>query len=537
MTTTVHLGYEVGTGTPVAIPLKHMAVCGQTQESGKTTTLEALIRRSGLRAVTFITKRGEASFTDAHRTQPYFKDQGGWQYVASVLEASRGEKLKFERAWIIRASQGANTLAEVQANVKKALADPKIRGMSADVYLTLNAYLEVVVPTIARIDWAPSLHLRAGVNAIDLTEIPEEMQHLVIKSTIDWVLHREQKTVIVVPEAWKYIPQGRGTPVKLGAEAYIRQGAALGNYLWLDSQDLGGIEKTILRSVAVWILGVQREANEIKRTLENLPASAPQLKAADIASLELGQFYACYARHAIKTYVQPTWLDGHKAAQVARGSIQTGVFHQPPAPTRPKEETVTKDEAKKLASENAELRATITELRMELKRLTTTQSTSAPPAPQSRSQERRFAQSAAVKSGPATETLATHDGQPLVEDQLYEAIKARLLADAEVQATLLKVQHRSSAIVVEVERRAVTIEGSSTRGRVARLVAQGWFDEARAASAVRGEMKRTGADPGGGGSLYDILNAFVRDGFLVRDGDKFAKAPSCVVTERELQAV
>src|SRR5436190_23885550 len=101
----LHLGFEVGSGNEVEIPLKHMAITGQTQEAGKTTALEALISRSGLRAVTFITKRGESSFVDAHRIDPYFREQADWQFVASILEASRSEQLKFERAWIIRASK------------------------------------------------------------------------------------------------------------------------------------------------------------------------------------------------------------------------------------------------------------------------------------------------------------------------------------------------------------------------------------------------------------------------------------------------
>ena len=42
----IHLGYEVGTGNSVEIPLKHTAVTGMTQESGKTTTLEALVSRA-----------------------------------------------------------------------------------------------------------------------------------------------------------------------------------------------------------------------------------------------------------------------------------------------------------------------------------------------------------------------------------------------------------------------------------------------------------------------------------------------------------
>jgi hypothetical protein len=106
-----------------------------------------------VRAVTFITKRGEASFTSARRIDPYFREQADWQFVASILEASRGEKLKFERAWIIRASKGARTLADVQHNVRESMKTAK--GLAGDVYLTLDAYLEVVVPAIARVRWAP----------------------------------------------------------------------------------------------------------------------------------------------------------------------------------------------------------------------------------------------------------------------------------------------------------------------------------------------------------------------------------------------
>jgi hypothetical protein len=207
----------------------------------------------------------------------------------------------------------------VQKNVR--LAMEKARGMSADVYLTLDAYLEVVVPEIAKVKWARGVDIQDGVNAVDLTELSLEMQHLVIRSTISWVLNREVNTIVVIPEAWKFIPQGRGTPVKLAAEAFIRQAASMGNYLWLDSQDLGGIDKQILRSVALWILGVQREANEIKRTLDNIPAGLKKPKPADIATLELGQFFACWGKHSIRTYVQPAWLPDRIAMQIAAGEV------------------------------------------------------------------------------------------------------------------------------------------------------------------------------------------------------------------------
>ena len=55
---------------PLAIPLHHLVVTGQTQESGKTTTLEALVAQSELRAIAFVTKRGEGSFAGGLQPPP-----------------------------------------------------------------------------------------------------------------------------------------------------------------------------------------------------------------------------------------------------------------------------------------------------------------------------------------------------------------------------------------------------------------------------------------------------------------------------------
>lgn len=41
--TTIPLGFAIDSGEPVSIPLRHTVITGQTQEAGKTTTLEALV--------------------------------------------------------------------------------------------------------------------------------------------------------------------------------------------------------------------------------------------------------------------------------------------------------------------------------------------------------------------------------------------------------------------------------------------------------------------------------------------------------------
>src|SRR5258706_13418332 len=143
----VLLGYEIGTGVPVNIPLRHMVVTGQTQEAGKTTALEALIVRSGLRAVTFVTKRGESAFAGGRRLQPFFRERADWVFVSSLIDATLGEKNKLLRAWPMKVGHGTKTLSEVQHNVVAAIFFNDTA--TTEIYTEIEGYLELVVPQLA----------------------------------------------------------------------------------------------------------------------------------------------------------------------------------------------------------------------------------------------------------------------------------------------------------------------------------------------------------------------------------------------------
>lgn len=345
----IRLGYEIGNGDPVDIPSdRHIGVTGQTQMSGKTTTLEALVHRSKRRAVAFVTKRAENSFREAHNLPAYFRDSADWQFVSAILESMLGEKMKLQRSWIIDACRNARTLADVRANVKRQLhgvpneaytkyyalakkerkgkAKPKhewslrpASGLSGSVLTELEAYLDIVIPQIEQLPRVDRLHLVNGLNVMDLSEYTTEMQGLVIRSVLEWVYEHERNTIVIIPEAWEFIPQNRKSPVLLAAEELIRKGAASGNYMWLDSQDIASIHTNVRRSVGTWIVGVQRESNEVKRTLGYAGAAATKLREQDIMTLTRGQFYAFYDRIGVKTYVQPFWVGDVHAQAIARG--------------------------------------------------------------------------------------------------------------------------------------------------------------------------------------------------------------------------
>lgn len=137
-------------------------------------------------------------------------------------------------------------------------------------------------------------------------------------------------------------------------------------------------------------------------------------------------------------------------------------------------------------------------------------------------------------AGNGTAAAAIAGLSPDLQEQLYQSFKNRMIDEARVDPVLLHLLTTRPELVVEVEPRVVELDGDSLRGRVARLLAAGWFKERRSTSSVRSELSRTGADPGGGGRLSEALAGLQRDGFLTREGDGWQLAPGVKITEREL---
>lgn len=100
-------------------------------------------------------------------------------------------------------------------------------------------------------------------------------------------------------------------------------------------------------------------------------------------------------------------------------------------------------------------------------------------------------------------------------NQLYEMIKARLVKEA---PALLRVLAVKPEIEVSVERKVLNVDGSSLRGRISRLIAEGFFEGGKSQSNVRTELKRRGPEPNFG-NLSREMDTLHRDGFLVRESD------------------
>lgn len=311
------VGFECGTGNEVKINPAHLFISGLTQKSGKTTTLEALIQRSGLSTISFITKPGEKCFDKGEFHKPFFQEKAEWKVVEKLFESQLGEKMKDVRAKLIELCKHEKTLKLIKQSIDNALEDSK--GTERKSLILLQAYFEDLFKELENKEYTSNLSLKTGINLMDLSSYNEELQSYIINSVLNEILHNNKNTVIIIPEAWKFIPQSKRTPSKYSIEQLIRQGAVNNNFVWFDSQDIAGVDKSILKSVSIWMLGLQTEVNEVEHTIAQIPLPKGQRPTNDqIMNLQVGEFLACFDGKCIKTYVMPNWMSENKAREIAK---------------------------------------------------------------------------------------------------------------------------------------------------------------------------------------------------------------------------
>jgi hypothetical protein len=326
----IKLGYEVKTGKVVTVQPSHLIVTGVTQQSGKTTTLEALIKRSGQKAIVFKTKIGEKSFTDGTIVPPFFRDRSDYEFVKSLIEAYNREKLFLEKGTLMGLCKGSSSLLDVKKRVDDKMTEGKLRGINAEIYQRLQHYLEQLIPQIQYANFSKTLEMRDGINIMNLERFKEEVQSLIIMSVAEEVLTNHRGIILVIPEAWKFIPQKYNNPCKRVVESFIRQGAASENYIWIDSQDMAGVDKIPLKQLSTWILGYQSERNEVKHTLDQiaLPKKAKPTED-EIMNLRKGHFIISSYDGVQRVYVQPMWMDDDEAKKIAMGEIDIATIMPP----------------------------------------------------------------------------------------------------------------------------------------------------------------------------------------------------------------
>lgn len=202
------------------------------------------------------------------------------------------------------------------------------------------------------------------------------------------------------------------------------------------------------------------------------------------------------------------------------GSAKQSAVPPPPSTIRAllaKLGDLPKEAAKKLETET-ELRARIAELEM---RLASGGPAKAPfVAVPVRS---LVAAPAAARTARVVPTAPTPPNPPeeiwtMEEEALYQKVVERLKREA---PGLLKVLVMKPELDVEIKLATISLDGSSLRGRIATLIADGFFDEPREAIAVLHELRRRGGGAGDKNNYQRELGWLSHSGFLTREPSGF----------------
>jgi len=502
------LGFEVETGKPIYLPLHHTAFTGMTQKAGKTTAIEAAAMRSGLRAVTFRTKRGEVGFeTTGKEIEPYFRERSDWRYVESLIEATLTESQRFNRSWIIRACEGTKTLSEVWNNIKEA--KKKARGLALSVYTNLDAYLKIVIPEIRKYHFSKTLNIaKSGVSVMNLIGMPTEVQALVIRSVIDYIYEHERNIIVVIPEAWKFIGLTH-TPVTYAAERLIREGASVKIYLFLDSQDISGINPRIRAQIDNWILGRQKYEHEIERTLKAIPIRNKPKKE-QIQTLKLGHFYAACDIWCRQIYFLPWQIPEKIGIQVAKGELKPEYVKKMLDERREKfrkkgNDLVWKEKYDELKTEYEKLKKNYQGLQDKIKEL----EQKIPDKAEIENLKKQLER----KDEELTKTKRKLIRFQWFEDAIKDTVKDMISSQISSEGSVLGLQSTITIVDVPKKVKQVTISDETVRGKILTLAKEGFFKTWRPLREVVKELEEHRWTPNYETVKKELLN-MAKDGLL-----------------------
>ena len=524
-------------GEPVYVGLHHLAIFGMTQLSGKTTALEALISRSGLRAIAFKTKRGEAGFTTYNLVTPYYKPRADWQFVEGLVNVALGEKVKFEpgmRYAIMKVCRGRKDLHDIQKAAREEGQKARSEFMRS-VYEKLDAYLDIVLPELEKWIFSEQLEVKEGVNVMDLSGMRLETQHLVIASTVEYAFSYLDHVVVIIPEAWETIPQGKMTPVKWVAQQFIRKGAAIGNYLWLDSQDIGGIDKTPLRQCDNWLMGRMKEAHEVERILKQLLGL--KVPKEEIQTLSLGTFYAAIGNMVKKVYVLPAGVPEDVGRRVARDELtpeyvrdsflkKSRVLEDDDLVWKEKFEQLQRDFEKRIEEERQKVAREALEKIEEIKK-------------QWLSEQSTIVAELEEERNELQQKLERIEKDVGAIEKIKEGLQSLLPTNMPTPSgDIVSLQTITTVVDVPAAIKRVTITEDTVKGKVFALAKTAFFDVWKTAAEVHKQLIDD-ANYCTSQAVNEALNQLLKDGLLGMkhtDRNRYKLAPNVVFETKEAEA-
>ena len=286
--------FTVPSGEPVALEPFHYAIIGQTQFSGKTTLIKRLsdwVAALGYTVLIFDTKETEADYAGFGQEVPVCLRETTDSFVLiGLLESMFKRRLTPYYATLSRLTEAARGFGDIINRAKNLEAKTKSSWLR-DACRVLYDLLERLQSETSKVETVPQLKLYPGINRMPINDFSLEAQQLIMKNSFEDLLRiYKRKTIGVIDESFKFLPQGYSSAATRAVMNVITQGAKTGLYTWIATQFLAVTDKDPLKACAVKFLGTQDHITEVKHTLDLIPEARGKFSTDDIMKLKLGHW-------------------------------------------------------------------------------------------------------------------------------------------------------------------------------------------------------------------------------------------------------
>lgn len=321
----LYLGTDIKTNDEVYLDVFHTLFTGQTNLSGKTTTIKAVIPEAlgkGYTLLVFDTKETEREWAGYHDIPLCYKPTTDALVLIGLLEGIFKRKITNYYSTLSRVTTRAKSVEDVIKNAEK-MEEESHSGFIKDACHTLADLLTRLNQELKRVTLSTKLELEPGVlNVMPINSLSPEAQQLVIKTAFEEVLrHYNRKTIVVIDEAFKYLPQRYSSACKRPVQDMVTQGARTKLFLWMATQFIAPTDKDAMKACAVKVLGRQDVNEEIDATREKIPRGEKLFSKDIIMTLQPGHFiYVSLSEPPRLVYVAPPEKRGGIISQIQQTS-------------------------------------------------------------------------------------------------------------------------------------------------------------------------------------------------------------------------
>lgn len=319
--------FSVPSGDPVDLEVFHYAIVGQTQFSGKTTLIKRLAEWASsldYDVLIFDTKPTEPDYQGFGSEIPVCLRETNDSFVLiGLLESMFKRRLTPYYATLSRLTEGASGFGDIITRAKELESKTK-SGWLKDACRVLYDLLERLQAETSKVHTVPQLRLVKGINRMVLNDFSLEAQQLIVKNAFEDGLRVYKKNLILVlDEAFNFLPQGYSSAASRPVMQVITQGAKTGLYVWISTQFLAVTDKDPLKACAFKFLGTQDHKTEVKHTLDLVPEAKGRFSDDDVMRLKLGHWILVRKRppDVRVIYVSPVGVPVDVAQKVSKGEI------------------------------------------------------------------------------------------------------------------------------------------------------------------------------------------------------------------------